>query len=375
MLFDSTIFDRQYFEENEFMHKYLNLLNSALTCTYIQGEFSEKHHVLPRALFKLYGKEYKSTRQNAEVNKNNLVQLSIKDHILAHYYLALFSINELKKPMCYGFLAMLDRDISKLLPSELELLKMLPELEQIKIERNRLASENRVGKKPWNYGLTKDTNKSIALGCEKSKEALKVSGWYAKQGEARRGKIWISKNMVNKLINEDELAIYLADGWLRGLYISEKGKEAQLKAAKFNKGATGKVWINNTLENKFVDKCELDTFLASGWVKGRMPDKINLEVKKKNDADHAIRMKNKKHIHNSITGECIRVDVSEINEYLSNGWVLGNPKIAENNRNRKVNLKGKIYINNGIKNLLISKEELDDYLSKGWLRGKKKQKT
>ena len=27
-----------------------------------------------------------------------------------------------------------------------------------------------------------------------------------------------------------------------------------------------------------------------------MPDKINLEVKKKNDADHAIRMKNKKHI-------------------------------------------------------------------------------
>ena len=65
MLFDSTIFDRQYFEENEFMHKYLNLLNSALTCTYIHGEFSEKHHVLPRALFKLYGKEYKSTRQNA----------------------------------------------------------------------------------------------------------------------------------------------------------------------------------------------------------------------------------------------------------------------------------------------------------------------
>ena len=189
MLFDSTIFDRQYFEENEFMHKYLNLLNSALTCTYIHSEFSEKHHVLPRALFKLYGKEYKSTRQNAEVNKNNLVQLSIKDHILAHYYLALFSINELKKPMCYSFLAMLDRDISKLLPSELELLKMLPELEQIKIERNRFASENRAGKKPWNYGLTKDTNKRRALGCEKSKEALKVSGWYAKQGEARRGKI------------------------------------------------------------------------------------------------------------------------------------------------------------------------------------------
>ena len=117
------------------------------------------------------------------------MQLSIKDHILAHYYLALFSINELKKPMCYSFLAMLDRDISKLLPSELELLKMLPELEQIKTERNMLASENRAGKKPWNYGLTKDTNKSVALGCEKSKETLKVSGWYAKQGEARRGKI------------------------------------------------------------------------------------------------------------------------------------------------------------------------------------------
>ena len=61
--------------------------------------------------------------------------------------------------------------------------------------------------------------------------------------------------------------------------------------------------------------------------------KENEEVKKKNDADHAIRMKNKKHIHNSITGECIRVDVSEINEYLSNGWIAGG--ISRNKNKRK----------------------------------------
>ena len=375
MVFDNTIFDRRYFEENEFMTKYLKLLNGALDQMYNLGKFPEKHHILPRALFKLYGKDYKSTNQRAEVNQNNLIQLSIKDYILAHYYLALFSINELKKPMCYGFLAMLDRNVVKLLPSEVELLKMLPELEQIKIERNIFARENKAGKKPWNFGLTKETNEAVASYAAKSRCTQLATGKYKESGAARRGKVWVFKDTVNKLIIKEDLEQYLVNGWSRGMYTSEEGKKAKFLANTRNKGSTGKVWVNNTIENKMVDKSQLDIFLAEGWQKGRKPDKINLDVKKKNDAEHAVRMKNKKHIHNKETGECIRVDISAVEEYLNNGWALGNPKIAENNRKRKINLRGKIYINDGVHNLVILKEDLESYIAAGWHRGKKPKKN
>ena len=375
MTFSDAIFDRQYFEENEFMNKYLRLLNNALDSAYNYGKFPEKHHVLPRSLFKLYGKDYKSTSQVAEVNQNNLIQLSIKDHILAHYYLALFSINELKKPMCYGFLAMLDRNTLKLLPSEIELLKMLPELEQIKIERNMLIHENKAGKKPWNFGLTKETNETVASYTTKSRCTQLATGKYKESGAARRGKIWVVKDTTNKLITKEDLEQYLAAGWLRGFYISEKGKEARSFASAQNKGTTGKVWINNTIENKMIDESQLDIFLAEGWQRGRKPDKINLDVKKKNDAEHAVRMKNKKHIHNKETGECIRVDVSAVEEYLNKGWTLGNPKIAENNRKRKMNLKGKIYITDGVRDFAILETDLESYLAAGWRRGRKPKKN
>ena len=159
------------------------------------------------------------------------------------------------------------------------------------------------------------------------------------------------------------------------MYTSEEGKKAKFLANTRNKGSTGKVWVNNTIENKMVDKSQLDIFLADGWQKGRKPDKINLDVKKKNDAEQAVRMKNKKHIHNKETGECIRVDISAVEEYLNNGWALGNPKIAENNRKRKINLRGKIYINDGVHNLVILKEDLESYIAAGWVRGRKHKKN
>ena len=369
-------FDEHYFEENEFKQKYLSLLEHALSNSYELGEFPESHHIIPRAVFKLLGKEdYDSKSMQAEVNKNNLVKLSIRDHILAHYYLALFSINELKKSACYSFLAMLDRDTAKLLPSEAEFFKLLPELEQIRIERSRLAREQRIGKKPWNYGLTKETSSIVAQYTENSKATKRTRNIDKKAGLERRGKIWVSKDGINKLITKDELDSYLATGWLNEFYISEAGMAAKIIANATNIGSTGKIWINNALENKMVDEYELAQFLANGWQRGRKPDNIDLTIKKKNDEAHAKRMQNKKHIHNKLTGECIRVDVSHVEEYLSSGWSLGNPKIAENNRNRKTNLKGKIYINNGIKNRLINEDDLDAYLNTGWLRGKKKRKA
>lgn len=376
MNLSDIIFDARYFVENEFKQKYLNLLEHALSDDYNLGEFPESHHILPRAVFKLLGKEdYNSKSAQAEVNKDNLVKLSIRDHILAHYYLALFSINELKKPACYSFLAMVDRDTTKLLPAELEFFKLLPELEQIRIERNRLASEQRTGKKPWNYGLTKETSSIVAQYTENSKATKYVGNLNKRAGLERRGKIWVSKDGTNKLITRDELDNYIAMGWLNEFFISEAGMAAKIIANATNIGSTGKIWINNAVENKMVYEHELEHFLTNGWLRGRKPDNIDLTIKKKNDEAHAKRMQNKKHIHNKLTGECIRVDVSHIEEYLSNGWSLGNPKIAENNRNRKTNLKGKIYVNNGIENRLINEDDLDAYLNTGWLRGKKKRKA
>lgn len=379
MTLDNVAFDPRYFTDNEFKIKYINLLNKALADDYDFGEYPESHHILPRAFFKLLGiKSYNSKRVDAEVNKDNLIKLSIKDHILAHYYLALFSSNELRKSTCYSFLAMVDRDAAKLLPSEVEFFSLLPELAQLRIERNQTISKRNKGRKAWNSGLTKETSAVVAeytKNTKATKAAASADSKVVKAYEARCGKTWVSKDCVNKLIAKDELAFYLAQGWLNKFYVSDKGLEAHREANKSNTGSTGKVWINNAVENKMIDRADLTTFLANGWERGRKPANINQEVKKKNDKEHSKRMKNKKHIHNKATGECIRVDAKQIDKYLAEGWTLGNPKIAENNRNRSVNLKGKIYVNNGLKSLLIEKEKLDIYLNDGWLLGKKKKNT
>ena len=77
----STLKSLKFFIDNEFLLKYSQLIERNMR-TPQRARQTHKHHILPKSWFKL---------TNEEINNclNNLVNLPIREHVLAHYYLCL----------------------------------------------------------------------------------------------------------------------------------------------------------------------------------------------------------------------------------------------------------------------------------------------
>ena len=66
----------------------------------------------------------------------------------------------------------------------------------------------------------------------------------------------------------------------------------------------------------------------------------------------------------SKNGIAKQISKSDLNFYISNGWIRGNCNI------NPITNKGKIVVNkNGI-NKFVKSEDLDTYLAEGWIKGK-----
>ena len=78
-----------------------------------------------------------------------------------------------------------------------------------------------------------------------------------KISQKNKGKIYIHKEEVEKIIYKYELDNYLQLGWKKGQ--SEKRNYAV---------AQGKKWINNDVEQKYVQLNEIETYIKNGWKLG-----------------------------------------------------------------------------------------------------------
>lgn len=75
-----------WFEENEYLEKYLKLIADNLNTPRIKYE-TQTHHAIPRCFYKQLNKEL---NEQHDVDKENiLIELKHSDHLLAHYYLSL----------------------------------------------------------------------------------------------------------------------------------------------------------------------------------------------------------------------------------------------------------------------------------------------
>lgn len=79
---------KRQFVDNEFLDKYCTLVQRNYKTSQRAG-CTNKHHIVPRAWFKL-------NDQPVDNSVSNLVNLQYRDHVLAHYYLALCTENELQ---------------------------------------------------------------------------------------------------------------------------------------------------------------------------------------------------------------------------------------------------------------------------------------
>ena len=192
-----------------------------------------------------------------------------------------------------------------------------------------------------------------------------------------KGFIWITNGHNQIRINKKDLDKYLSEGWYVGIcqkttkgYIKltngsenvsiDPCKTEQIKyyldlgwTYGVSREVTKHVWINNTVGSKMILESDLDKYLSKGWIRGRaqndMPErKQNVAVVSKN-------------------GKAIQINKEDLDKYLSEGWVRGNCNINPITNN------GKTVVNKNGVNKFVKLEDLDKYLSEGWVKGKLKK--
>lgn len=118
----------------------------------------------------------------------------------------------------------------------------------------------------------------------------------------------------------------------KNISVSEETREKLSKAQK------DKICINNGEINKYINKESLDEFLSNGWVIGMITT-------------------NRKNFYNKF----VNTKYSEENKDKLENWKSNLSKA----------FSGRIWVSNGINSKQIWPEEIDNYISNGWHKGRK----
>lgn len=182
----------KYCVDNIYLDKYCELIVNCKQRN-CDSELAEVHHIVPKNYFKF-------NKKPIDDSKNNLVKLSVFDHVLAHYYLSLCTSQPYYK-FCNStcLQLMLHRDVN--LISEEWLLNNLPLIEEIKIEQRRLNSELQkglhAGENNSNCKIHKDEADKVkqklleGFSVQEISDELKISTNII--SEIRRGTHWTCK--------------------------------------------------------------------------------------------------------------------------------------------------------------------------------------
>ena len=188
--------------DNEYLDKYVELIESNRD-TKREKFKTQKHHIIP----KYY---YKSNNLEVDESKENLVNLLYKDHILAHYYLCLCSIND--RLMYQNFLS-IRFVVGHLICVENDLLNKLDKYQELYEKSRKYQGELELGK-----------HTKPATNARKQKI-----------GNANRNRRYVHKDNVLKFVRQEELDGYLEDGWKLG---NPKVSKAKIGKSPSNKGKT-----------------------------------------------------------------------------------------------------------------------------------------
>lgn len=149
-------------EDNEYLDKYCKLIESNKETQYIQGQ-THRHHIIPKSYYKI-------NNLDVDNSKENLINLLFKDHVLAHYYLALCSNNlDFKYANELAFSYLTNNDKYPIKDNERDILLRLPYYQKLYEEGCKIRGRKNTGKK-----RTKETRQKMSewqKGKPKSEEA------------------------------------------------------------------------------------------------------------------------------------------------------------------------------------------------------------
>ena len=283
---EDKLFSLGIFENNEYFHKYLKLIEDNCLTKRIKSK-TERHHIIPRSYF--------NHRHMKVENDGNVVNLLYKDHILAHYYLSLCINDRVELYSNLTALAMMLNESvgTKLLDGKwIENLDHLQELYEKRSEINSELTRIRM----TGHKCSDETKSKIG---KKNKENYSNTVFVNKDGEC------------NMRVKKNELDMYLSQGYTRGRNdakcfnkisdtIKKKYRDGSFKGnlgksqseyqkkrvsealkgvsksdiAKSNmsKSKTNKILVSNnsSRESFYIEKSELSYYLNKGFVRGRL---------------------------------------------------------------------------------------------------------
>ena len=154
-------------------------------------------------------------------------------------------------------------------------------------------------------------------------------------------------------------------------------KKSEQMKMKLSETRTGMIYINNGEKEKIIQPYDLQTYIYDGWKEGKlpMPDSHKQAISEASFGKPGTTTGKISVVKNNIVKY---ISQSELDDYLSDGWVQGGKKFSQETKEklkgRKGSTAGRIGINNNIKNKYINADELDKYLKEGWVKGLKSKK-
>lgn len=321
----------ELFLDNEHLQAYVRLIENNYS-TKKQKNKTQQHHIIPKVAFLLYNWEGMN-------NKQNLVNLLYKDHILAHYYLALAakqSYFQHKMFISINFI------LGRARQAKLNIEQLQKEFMD-NIDLNQYQELYEISKQETSK-LRKGTHHSTS---EETKNKI---------GKANSNKIYVNKDGVVRSLQPEEVCLFLNNGWVLG---NPNCSKREL--------STGRKIIHKENCEKVVPKDQLDNYLNDGWTLG-------LSEQHKQRTQKGVQ----KHM-DSLSPE-------EKQKFTSYG-ALGKHRSEETKEKQRralkgrkgsekqkilnsINKKGTIHMTNGEKNIMIKKELESEFLARGFYRGR-----
>lgn len=198
---------------------------------------------------------------------------------------------------------------------------------------------------------------------EINKERYQDSLQRGKTAEHSKERVWINNKSINKFVKKSELDSFLVSGWVIG---------------KIGKTNRGKIVISKFDVNKLIDIEELNFYLQFGWE--RKGKKLNQSLHWVNNGVVNKKVEEEKIPEGWVVGRIgnsnknklriykdnieMLVELKDLEIYVEQGWVRGR-KFKDHKTNN-----GRVWISKGNKNKMVYLQEIENYLQDGWVSGK-----
>ena len=333
MLLKERLLNTGLFEDNEYLERYCKLVNINKN-TKKQQFKTQRHHILPITAYEILNLD--------GVNKaDNLVNLLYKDHILAHYYLALCAKHVHFK---YKMFTAINFILGKSKQININTTELKQYVENLDLYQ-QLYEESKQYFASKIRGTAHDTSEETRL----------------KIGRANKGKTYVNKDGVVRSLKPEDVDLFLENGWVLG----------NPNCLKRDTGK-GRVIIHKDEVEKYCKQTDLQLYLEEGWIIGHSDQHKQAVSKGTQNYFNSLTPEQRQAIYGVNKGRHKIVSL-ETKKKISMA-LLGKKQSEERKQMNSKNKKGTIHMTNGVTDVMIRPEKEQYYLELGYYRGRSKNR-